>query len=1089
MSQNQYDNNRTYSPYEEDNEEEGIISKTGTFLSSLFYKVVNSINPFKSRKYVQNPYDIDSSNDPCKHLNYVDTINNNNNLFISSSFPNYNNNININDSKEQNKNKTNQINLGNSNYEEFPNDPNNNYFTVEDLCNASPTLKPEIYKDIQRPNYIPNEEYFQKAKKYVYDNIVKQYRIMKPKINDTLFGESVILLAIQLTNKYNIEKHYDYLVNKKLECFYKVDLDVPEIIKNYYGNKAKVLFYQDLNENSEEVSRSINKELLNRFSSGIFFNDKEKQLKKNDKIENNKEEKSLICRTPRTKRNYMTCLFEQNFNYDYLCPSDKVKCQIYKECLLHKENEIKNYARIVETTNNMFKHICNENEQLRETVKEKDEKIEEYSKQRIIDKIKEKEKDQKLKDYENEIERLKNIINNSSFEISQNKNINNPINENINILIPNQSENHNIINNLNSKSSIFTLKKQPESQSYISFGSQNDKVGSEKTATFNISNKINNSLFSNSNKNNNNESNLSLILKSQSNDKDNNNFLVNEEKESDQKIDSNKLFKFIQTGEKEEEKKEKNEDKFDNNIKEKKEEKNEINIFSINNNDNSNEQNNNKLNFGFVEKNKEEQNNNKDKNEITKNEENNNKIVFGFVSDNNKEGNNKEEIENKKENKNIEEKQKDDKADIIEKTNVSKGDKNEGNSNNINIFIQEQKEKKIEEKKEQNIYIQKESLNNPNNPFLSAANIKTNEEFSTKFLNEGKDNDNNMNDISERNSNRNTMDNTNNFIKFGDSSNIENSNSNLLNIPTNNFLSIENRDKNQSNPFIQVHKSILEDNNNSNDTNPFLYHNNNQKDIGSNNIFTNNNLNSTESLKISNFNNTNNFMSKLVNNDINNNNNTTNNPFLSNNKINLENNTNINKSNNPFLNFNNDNNANNNISMTQNPFGNQNKTEISSSFLNNNNETKPNNNPFITTLSNSILNVTNNNNYSINNQNNNPFVNNNNNNEALNTNTIINSNNPFLTNNNNSISQSFNQSTFNDNSSSNNTNTLFNFKINDQGESNRVNPFLENNNKGFNFNNSSSSFALGVNLKKPGGNNYTSIFDDNKSRKINGFFN
>ena len=130
MSQNQYDNNRTYSPYEEDNEEEGIISKTGTFLSSLFYKVVNSINPFKSRKYVQNPYDIDSSNDPCKHLNYVDTINNNNNLFISSSFPNYNNNINIYDSKEQNKNKTNQINNGNSNYEEFPNDQNNNYFTV-----------------------------------------------------------------------------------------------------------------------------------------------------------------------------------------------------------------------------------------------------------------------------------------------------------------------------------------------------------------------------------------------------------------------------------------------------------------------------------------------------------------------------------------------------------------------------------------------------------------------------------------------------------------------------------------------------------------------------------------------------------------------------------------------------------------------------------------------------------------------------------------------------------------------------------------------------------------------------------------------
>ena len=38
-------------------------------------------------------------------------------------------------------------------------------------------------------------------------------------------------------------------------------------------------------------------------------------------------------------------------------------------------------------------------------------------------------------------------------------------------------------------------------------------------------------------------------------------------------------------------------------------------------------------------------------------------------------------------------------------------------------------------------------------------------------------------------------------------------------------------------------------------------------------------------------------------------------------------------------------------------------------------------------------------------------------------------------------------------------------------------------------NNSNNSFAMGVNMKKTGGNNYGSIFDDNKPRKTNGFFN
>ena len=95
-----------------DDEDHGILAKTGSFLSSLLFKVTNAINPFKSKSYVQNPYDLNSSKDPVNHLNYVDTINNNNNLFISSSFPNYH-------SKEQNLRNSNNscpIYYGNNNF-------------------------------------------------------------------------------------------------------------------------------------------------------------------------------------------------------------------------------------------------------------------------------------------------------------------------------------------------------------------------------------------------------------------------------------------------------------------------------------------------------------------------------------------------------------------------------------------------------------------------------------------------------------------------------------------------------------------------------------------------------------------------------------------------------------------------------------------------------------------------------------------------------------------------------------------------------------------------------------------------------------
>jgi hypothetical protein len=240
-------------------------------------------------------------------------------------------------------NNNSTIYLGDNNYEDYENIYNNNinnydrnegisqeednYFSVEDLCKVSPHLKNEIFKDIQRPSYIPNEQIFQESKKYVYDNLVKKYKILKPKINEKNFGESVILLAIQLVNKYNIDAHYEFLVNQK-KCNYKLIVNVPEIIKKYYTNKAKVLFYKDLNESSESISYDLNKELLNKFSNGLFNNEKNQ----NEIVDYSS--KKFICRTPKTKRNYITSLFECNFNYDYLCPNDKVKCQIYKECLM-----------------------------------------------------------------------------------------------------------------------------------------------------------------------------------------------------------------------------------------------------------------------------------------------------------------------------------------------------------------------------------------------------------------------------------------------------------------------------------------------------------------------------------------------------------------------------------------------------------------------------------------------------------------------------------------------------------------------------------------------------------------------------------
>ena len=1032
MNQSNFDRNANFPEYEYDFEDEGILSRTGTFVSSLFSKVINTINPFKSKKYVQNPYDPNLVNDPCNHVNYLDN-NNNKNLRLSSSYPNFNKKI-----KEQNIRKSNPIYLGNNDFvetNEIKNDDlldiNEDYFTVEEFCKTSPHLRKEIFKDIQRPNYIPNEEIFQKAKSYVYDKLIKQYKIIKPKYNDKIFGESIFLLAIQLTNKYNIEKHYDSLVNNKRNINYRLEINVPEIIKNYYSNKAKTLFYGDITENSDIIDNKLNKELLNKFSHGLFFNEKDKTDMDNN--QNNPIENRIICRTPKTKRNYITCLFENKYNYDYLCPNDKTRCQIYKECLIHKENEIRNYARVIEVTNNMFKFICNENEKLRDIIKQKEEKIEEYTKQIILNKIKDSEKDQKIINYENELKDLKNNVMNNFESVQKNSN-NNLINRNINSFNQNSTSN----NNINLNNNLFTLKKPLEINSVFSFSSNNA-----------------NQLFSNSNKNNK-DPNLFLVLKSQSNEHTKS-LIKEEDKESEQKKES-KLFGFIQS----EEKKEEIEKKIDVNDLNKNEKKDDSNNTNINN-PFKNEQ---KLfNFGCIDKKSEEtiKDEKKDDNEKNNNKENQNKVIFGFNSEVKNENENSKEEDDKIEGNNViinSNKEK----DLIginkekEKINSSNEVKKEENNNKILLATTEVDPEKIEGKNQQIIQKQ-ETLNNPTNPFLSTVNIKTNEEFSTNFLNDIKDK--NKNDVSNVSSNRNTMDNTNNIVKFGEPSNRESGNSNPFIIPMNNFISDTNNS--QPNPFLSNQSSIINENKNfafSQTTLPKESAVNFNDNNTSKNIFLNiiNNDNKTSDF-----------------NEISNNNyNLTTNPFLVTSKS-----QNNNSNNNPFLSFNSSEQENDNFNKSQNPFITKNLTQITNNF--NNNETKTNTNPFISSLTNAIINSTSNNNTN----NNNPFLSfNNNNNGSINIPTNnSSSNNPFV-NNNTLSSDKSPKFGINNNISNDNTNSLFNFKINTQ-ENNRVNPFLEQKN-GFDFssqNNSTSSFSLGVNMKK-NGDNYSSIFDGNKSRKI-----
>ena len=94
MNQNNIFRNNNYSQEINYNNEdnEGILTKTGNAVSSFFSKIIYSVNPFKRQSYTQNPYDLNSINDPSNFLNNESSQNINNNLYLSQpNSPNYNN--------------------------------------------------------------------------------------------------------------------------------------------------------------------------------------------------------------------------------------------------------------------------------------------------------------------------------------------------------------------------------------------------------------------------------------------------------------------------------------------------------------------------------------------------------------------------------------------------------------------------------------------------------------------------------------------------------------------------------------------------------------------------------------------------------------------------------------------------------------------------------------------------------------------------------------------------------------------------------------------------------------------------------------
>ena len=313
------DNNQVLSEQNE-SEDSSILGKTANIISSFWNKVKDTINPFNYFYYNNNPYDSEGYNDPSNYLpdsknnqntNYLyqtplsfhDNINNQNNEIQSNNniIPdNSNFSTNSNDSnqnktshfqeitlsteKKNNYNKKIISNKNNNSNNENNGSDNDIYFTVEKFCEIYPNLRNEIFKKFNKPSYIPNEEFFDEAMNFIYKNIVKEYKIYKPTSFNQNLSEYIILLAIQLTNKHNIEMYYDFLVNKKNPIYITI-IDVPTTLQKYYTKKAKISFQKDLQESSGNMINTINKELINKFDTNFLLPD----------CNNIKKEQRKIC--------------------------------------------------------------------------------------------------------------------------------------------------------------------------------------------------------------------------------------------------------------------------------------------------------------------------------------------------------------------------------------------------------------------------------------------------------------------------------------------------------------------------------------------------------------------------------------------------------------------------------------------------------------------------------------------------------------------------------------------------------------------------------------------------------------------------
>ena len=1099
--------------YIQEPEDEGILAKTGNMISSFFLKVRNSINPFKEDKYVENPYDINSINDPSNYLNYIES--NKNDFYTSpSTLQNENNQL---YGREIKRNNINNITI-NNNKNEILNKEENEYFSFQYLCNIYPNLQKEIFQEIKKPSYMPNEQIFQEAKKFVYENLVKKYQILKPKTELNNFIESTIILSIQLVNKYNIDKHYEYLINNK-KCEYKLIIDVPEIIKKYYGNKEKDLLLKDRIKPSQKTKNIINKELFDQFLS--------KGNNRDDTFDISNENR-IICQTPRTKRNYIDFVLNAKENFEYLGARDKMIISIFYDCLLHREEELRRYEKVVETTNNMFKFICNENEKLKDEISQKDKKLEKFSQEVLLKDFKNKDYEQKLKNYKNEIKELKKK---NKFENLQ-KTL--PI---INSYINNQTTSHkssNLIsfgfkngqssnldnNNNNKENNILSDNKNLETNK---FGvDENIKLTVKKPFEF----KNNNNLFTFGNKNeistdkrnifetiNNISSSEQFKEKEKqlSKTKDSS-FILNLNNQTQNIIDSKKIKKNDESKKGKLIVQESTEKKEDNNKKE--EIKKEYNIFAsiVTGNNNSSD--------------KQSEEKNRNNVFLSDNKNNDNKINFGF-----------KENKKKEEDKNIE---KQNNKDIYQISKINEDVTTEKNKEINNI--EEKKEKiannkmkeenlteEINKKQENNLIITKnESLNNPNNPFLSTVNVCTNikSEFNPNILKDDKEKNNNI----FKNETRSTIDSINAIITPNENQSFNNSIINTNNNPfiqnktdlntTNNFLNTNNNLENKiptknnsifsENPFLPektLNNNTFNINNINNQT--INSANNSSQNI---NLFSNISNNSSIPNNISFFKSENNINDNILNNQ--NFSPQTDNPFLANNNSSFiqSNGINNNSSSGQSLfstqlqtktNF-----SNNNI---QNPFASQinnnNNSSNKNPFISNNNVINTNTNPFIVNNNNTSSISSNINPFigtnNINSNNSNPFIVNNNgssstSNPFIGNNNIPSNGNPFIGNNNNNSSSTNinpfntnNLSTIQNNNINGNNNSLFKFQTNPEKTNSLINPFL-NCQDGFQQGvaDSSCGFSLGVKTNNNSSNNSIfGNFPDNKPKKTQGFFN